>query len=331
MFGAAARAWYASRYSTSPDNGKQIQPLFVQFSRDAATDDMGIAVADAVVSLARSALFNVHSSGLAASVEQYESALNPNSDLRIEWGEVWGLGVMLQNAASAAERHIQQRLLPTLEDPAKAALDSLLALHGPLILATRDGSKLSSISQEFSMTRQQQADIRAASDHIVEQLSRSHEVITPHAAKSIASAIHAIGEGSHPERGAVYALATIKNVSIILVGGAAAATPAVIGALLGSTLLGAVLGAPITLVAVETVKKNPAFNALVTQLGAKLDKMSDVELRRWLEERARRLAPFRSFVISNEEPLRKIAELTTELRWMLRYIDFVVEKNEHDN
>jgi hypothetical protein len=82
----------------------------------------------------------------------------------------------------------------------------------------------------------------------------------------------------------------------------------------------------LVLVAVETVKKNPAFSALITQLGAQLDKMSDVELRNWLDERARRFASFRSFVVSNEEPLRKIAESTSELRWMLRYVDFVVAK-----
>ena len=77
---------------------------------------------------------------------------------------------------------------------------------------------------------------------------------------------------------------------------------------------------------VETVKKNSAFTALVTQLGAKLETMSDVELRTWLEEQGRRFLPFRSFVISNEEPLRKIATSTSELKWMLRYIDFVVGK-----
>jgi hypothetical protein len=129
-----------------------------------------------------------------------------------------------------------------------------------------------------------------------------------------------------PQQGSVYGLATIKNVSIILIGGAAAATPAVIGALLGSTLLGAIIGSPLSLLAVETVKKNSAFTALVTQLGAKLETMSDVELRTWLEEQGRRFLPFRSFVISNEEPLRKIATSTNELKWMLRYIDFVVGK-----
>jgi hypothetical protein len=102
------------------------------------------------------------------------------------------------------------------------------------------------------------------------------------------------------------------------------APPRIVGALLGSTVLGAVFGAPITLLAVETVKKSPAFNALVTQLGARLDAISDIELQGWFEDRARRLAPFRTFVVANQEPLRKIASSATELRWMLRYIDSIV-------
>jgi hypothetical protein len=31
-------------------------------------------------------------------------------------------------------------------------------------------------------------------------------------------------------------------------------------------------------------------------------------------------------MIANEEPLRKIAGSTNELKWMLRYIDFIVSK-----
>jgi hypothetical protein len=249
---------------------------------------------------------------LLVTVEQYGAALEPGTDLTVNWGEVWGVGIMLQNAASA-----------------KTALESLLTLHGPLILATRDGTELSAAAQAFSMTREQQNDLRVASTQIADQLKTHREVATPSAAGSVADAVKAIGEGKHPERGSVYALATIKNISIVLIGGAAAATPTVIGALLGSPLLGAMFGAPFSLVAVEAVKKNPAFTALVTQLGAKLDEMSDIEFRAWLEERSRRLAPFRSFVIANEEPLRTIAQSTTELKWMLRYIDFVVDK-AHD-
>lgn len=73
----------------------------------------------------------------------YLSALDRPANDEIEWGEVWGLGVVLQNAAASAKREISSRTLPELEDPAKTALDSLLTLHGPMILATREGVALS--------------------------------------------------------------------------------------------------------------------------------------------------------------------------------------------
>jgi hypothetical protein len=265
---------------------------------------------------------------LLTTIGHYRTALLPDGGRSIEWGEVWGLGVMLQNIATAAERQIALRTLPPLEDPAKSSLDSLLALHGPLILATRDGASLSASAQAFTMTREQIAELRAASEQLAEQLAAYPEVITPSAVASVSEAVNAIGEGIHPERGSVYALATVKNVAVVLIGGAAVATPTIIGALLGSALMGTVVGAPLSLLAVEAIKKNAAFVALATRLGAKLDMMSDAEVGVWIERRARGLAPFRSFVIANEAPLRRIAESTNELRWMLRYVDFVVQKEE---
>lgn len=265
---------------------------------------------------------------LLASVQQYRGALAPNDATPIEWGTVWGTGVLLQNAADAAEREIKNRTLPELEDPAKTALDSLLRLHGPMILATAEGVKLSERAAGFAMTREQQEALRTAAEEVVERLKADKDIITPRAAETVSAATDAIGQGRHPERGSVYGLANLKNVSIVLIGGAAAATPALIGTLLGVPIVGAVVGAPLSLVVVEAVKKSAAFSALVTQLGARLDSMSDAELQVWLDERARRLAPFRGFVILNQEPLRRIAETTPELRWMLRYIDFIVADPE---
>jgi hypothetical protein len=263
---------------------------------------------------------------LCAIVERYSAALEPGAGGPTNWGEVWGLGVLLQTAASAAARAIALRLLPPLEDPAKTALDGLLVLYGPLILATSEGAELSAAAQDFALTREQQVVLQAAAKHIAERLRSDHQVITLPAAECVTDAVKAIGGGSHPERGSIYGLATLKNVSIILIGGAAVATPALVGALLGSVVLGAIAGAPFSLLVVEAVKKNSAFNALASQLGANLDKMPDDELLGWLEQRARAWAPLKKFVIINEEPLRKIAELTGELKWMLRYIDFIVGK-----
>jgi hypothetical protein len=50
-------------------------------------------------------------------------------------------------------------------------------------------------------------------------------------------------------------------------------------------------------------------------------------VRAQVVERLRLLTPFRDFVTRNEEPLRRIAENSTQLRWALRYIDFIVRMN----
>jgi hypothetical protein len=106
---------------------------------------------------------------LLETVERYHAALSAGGIGRIAWGEVWGLGVMLQNAASAAERRIKERLLPPLEDSAKTALDSLLTLHGGLILATREGAELSAAAQQFAMTREEEAELREFSEGLAAQ------------------------------------------------------------------------------------------------------------------------------------------------------------------
>ena len=181
-------------------------------------------------------------------------------------GRSVGVGVLLQNAAASAEREIRDRILPEMEDPAKTGLDSLLTLHGPMILATRDGAQLSETAAGFAMTREQQDTLRAAAQEVVERLKMSPEIITKRAAQSASDATKVIGQGPHPERGSVYGLANIKNISIVLIGGAAVATPALIGALLGLPIVGLVVGAPFSLVVLEAIKKSPAFSALVIQL-----------------------------------------------------------------
>jgi hypothetical protein len=70
---------------------------------------------------------------------------------------------------------------------------------------------------------------------------------------------------------------------------------------------------------------------LATQLGSRLEQMPDDEIRDWLEKRARVWAPFRSFVVANQGPLRKIATSSTELSWFLRYVDFITQDKPGPN
>jgi hypothetical protein len=161
----------------------------------------------------------------------------------IAWGTVFGIGVRLENAASAARRQIEDRLQPPLEDAAQEALDTVLTLHGPLILATKEGRELSEQADEFRATREEQAALRQAARTVAAALKNSN-LADPAAADIAEAAAETIGEGRHPERGSVFGLSTIKNVATLLVpAGVVGAAHAAVDHLVGGGAAGLAAGA----------------------------------------------------------------------------------------
>jgi len=73
---------------------------------------------------------------------------------------------------------------------------------------------------------------------------------------------------------------------------------------------GAMAGGVVSLFGLEGLKKSATFISIATQVGAKIDAMTGPELQAWIERRIRAAAPFRDFVLRNEEPLRRIGETT---------------------
>jgi hypothetical protein len=127
---------------------------------DAAGNDLGHLrqllplVRNAAVDLA-AALNPNQFTVLSRNLADYRAAIEGDTP-EIAWGLVFGLGVRLANAADAAQRHIEERLLPALEDPAQEALQSLTVLHGSLIMATAEGRELEEQADRLQMTREQQ-------------------------------------------------------------------------------------------------------------------------------------------------------------------------------
>ncbi len=157
---------------------------------------------------------------LARDVAAYRAAIS-DDELAIAWGTLYGLGVMLENSAEAARRQIEDRLRPPLEDPAQSALGSVVTLHGPLILATGEGRELADDADRMRLTREEQARLRDDVEAVASELKIATEIIEPQAAKTVADAAGIIGEGRHPERGTVFAIGTVRNVTIGVVGVAA--------------------------------------------------------------------------------------------------------------
>jgi hypothetical protein len=239
---------------------------------------------------------------LARDVADYRAAVEEDW-VKIRWGTVFGLGVMLESAAEAARRKIEDRLQPALEDAAQAALDSILTLHGPLILATAEGRELADEADRMYLTREEQAKLRADARSVARELKNATEIIEPSAAKVVGDAADIIGKGRHPERGTVFGIGTMRNVAIGLVGVAA------VSAAFGVSFIQAG-GA---LLAVEALKKSEKFSALTTMLGQNIDRVFRIG------------AAYRSFVFANQDPLRRIAANTTQLRWMLPHIDRITQ------
>jgi len=97
---------------------------------------------------------------LYRNLADYRTAIAADA-AEIAWGIVFGLGIRLTNAADAAQRQIEDRLLSPLEDPAQEALQSLNMLHGSLIMATAEGRELEEQADRLQMTREQLAAFRA--------------------------------------------------------------------------------------------------------------------------------------------------------------------------
>jgi len=209
---------------------------------------------------------------------------------------------MLESAAVAARRQIEDRLQLPLEDAAQSALDSLLTLHGPLILATAEGRELSDEADRMRLTREEQARLRANAQAVAGALQGEKEVIEPLAAELVDKAAGAMTEGIHPERGTVFGTATMKNVTITLVGVAA----------VSATFGFSPIEAGAALVGVEALKKSVTFSALTSMLGQNVDRVFRVG------------AAFQRFVAANQEPLRQIAANTGQSGWMLPYIARIV-------
>jgi len=258
---------------------------------------------------------------LLRDVREYRRAISYEPK-EIRWGVIFGLGIRLENTAATAGRIAEERLLPPLEDTAQAALESLLMLHGPLILSTSDGRELQDQADRFRLTREQQVALKADAQAVAIALKQAPDVIEPSAAELVAGAADSVGVGPHPERGAAFGTATIKNAMTVIIAAASlgALLPVGVAAAGGN---GAAVGGLAAAVAYESLKKSKWFSAASTALGDDVDRLKEMTQAE-INERLRMLAPFRRFVIANEEPLRRIAENLGQLRWMLPYIDFIV-------
>ena len=146
---------------------------------------------------------------------------NVDRDLnQIDFERLWGEGVYLEEAAEAAARDIQNRLCEPLNDAALTALNALLRIHGPFILATKAGLENLADANAFEMRPDEAKEQRAAAIELAQEFKANPDVVAPETAANFAHFAAQPESTKHPERSSAFKMGMALNAAIVLTAGA---------------------------------------------------------------------------------------------------------------
>ncbi len=158
---------------------------------------------------------------------RYRAALEKNTD-EISIDQLYAQGIRLENAKVRVDQEIQTGDLPEQGVNVGEALDSVIALHGPMIMGTERGRLLVSRSREFHQTEAQVAEYKAIAIRFATAVEKTEDLIAPESKEFVVTASAEIGEGRHPSRSTD--LAHTANTNLIVVMGKIATSPAGVAA-----------------------------------------------------------------------------------------------------
>jgi hypothetical protein len=252
---------------------------------------------------------------------------NVNRDLsQIDFERLWGEGVYLEEAEAAAARRIQDAIREPLNDAALTALNALLRIHGPFILATRAGLENLAFANAYEMRLDEAKEQRAAANEFMPIFEANPDVVAPETAANFAHFAEQPESTKHPERSAAFTIGMVQNIAIVTTAGATIGT---IIAEVGSET-GPVVAAVVALSLIEGLKKTKPFLEVAGLVTDGLNKLSEADARA-LWERLKSKIPFdryKEFVLGNEARWRKLAGSGKQFRWLHELLDWLKRMNE---
>jgi hypothetical protein len=148
---------------------------------------------------------------LLPAATYYQSIISAQS-LSID--RLYAAGVRLESSANRIALEVEAGELPSLPMLLGEALDTVLALHGPLLLSTERGRVLLDNSRKYAGSQFEAAAYRAAADELVSKIAQSG-LLDASAAESLAVA-NGPSDDKHPERSAQIAHTANRNLLIVL-------------------------------------------------------------------------------------------------------------------
>lgn len=163
---------------------------------------------------------------LAGLAARYTEAISGDN---LAIGLIYALGVRLENSYKRIEVEILKGELPTLPPDTGEALDSVLSLHGPMILSTSEGRQLFDQSNEFRRSDAETEQYRAVAEKLVEAIVQTPDLVERDAANLVAAINEDVGTGPHPARTLQAAHGANRNLLLTIGAVAGACVTGVIG------------------------------------------------------------------------------------------------------
>lgn len=196
---------------------------------------------------------------LRSLAEEYFDSINKPLN-EVSFYQVWVLGVGLEKASNAADRSIEDRLKPALEDHQKSALDALVEIHGPFVLLSGEGQELHQSAFEYQLGDVNKEQLSSAVSMFSQAVNDTKDLFTDRVKAQVATADAELGGKNNTLRN--FFTAETVTTNIIKAVGLLAIT---VGGAVGSGLIGNVaaeteLGASLIKIGVSSVDE-------ITQLG----------------------------------------------------------------
>jgi len=130
---------------------------------------------------------------------------------RVSIDKLYAYGVRMSNANSKLLSDIESGVLPEPGGEIAEALDSVLTLHGPMILGTKRGQELLKRSREYLLTQEKELEYKERLKAFTDAVGAS-DLVDRDSMDVLDEVTEAFGTGDHPERSNEVAVTASRNL-----------------------------------------------------------------------------------------------------------------------
>lgn len=127
---------------------------------------------------------------------------------------LYALGVRLGNARAKLQKQIDSKDYPDLTPDVAEALDSVLELHGPVLLSTAEGRRLVDASSDYLRTAADNAALKRAAMNYGQAVANSPDLFNKETRELLPQLNEDVDTGPHPERSTQVAMSASRNLLI---------------------------------------------------------------------------------------------------------------------